>query len=412
MASERGWRLNCAIERDGNELLPPADVELAPGLNLVTGDNGSGKSSLLLGLAAPDELIAGHRLSPDIQAFRRQCLNRRLVSQDTRFQVIGPTLGHDLEITAQLRAEPAAALEAAMTAHWPLLPGFLPRRVGAVSRGELQRFVGAQSCSRPPSLLALDEPDGFLDEDGMNRLVEAVAAAARGPGGPSLILMTTHRRGEWERRLAGIALNHVGLPESRTAPGCTPAAANDSPVHPGAMLTRGMKVRIGRRTRRLSRNLELGSHRGTIVAGANGSGKTSLLRAIAGERSVARQCRFVPDWSADVGDVRTIAELGIKQGFADVLTGQRLEPNRPVACCSWGQRRILSMFEALSAARSFYIFDEPFAGLSQSMQRLVAAVLVDRIQAGAHVVLSSNRVDDPTAAMAGFDRIEIGEYLE
>jgi len=412
MPSRPHCSLKASVWRNGSTLLPSALIDLKPGLNLVTGDNGSGKSSLLLALAGPDDLLTKYRLSPDILAFRQKFHERRFLAQDTRLQVIGPTLGNDVEITALLRGMPCNQLEEDMSSIWEALPGFLSRRIGAVSRGELQRFVLAQASSRPPFFLALDEPDGFLDEAGMDKLVETVVRALGGDS-PATLLVATHRRDEWKRRLTGIEWNHIALPEgaARAQPFC-PEFSGDVVIQPGFSLHKGMKVRVGRRALRLRKDLELYGHQGTIVTGANGSGKTSLLRAIANERKISGYYRFVPDWSADIGDVRTAGELQLDPAFSGFLNYQGIEQSRPMAYCSWGQRRILSMFEALSMACPYYFFDEPFAGLSLPMQRMMAILFEQRAGRGSHVILSSNRADDPSGQMEGFDKILIGEYLE
>lgn len=411
MPNQPQCRLKSSVWRNGHALLPSASTELKPGLNLVTGDNGSGKSSLLLALAGPDDLLAKYELSSDILAFRERFRERRFLAQDTRLQVIGPTLGNDIEITSLLRALPCDALQADMSSVWEALPDFVSRRVGAVSRGELQRFVLAQASSRPPPVLALDEPDGFLDTAGMDKLVEVVVGMVD-EGERAILLVATHRRSEWECRLTGIKWNHISLPE-RTSSACySPEAPDDNVVSAGFRLRKGMRVKVGRRTRRLRKDLELSGHKGTIVRGQNGSGKTSLLRAIANDRTLSRACRFVPDWSADVGDVRIAGELRLDPAYLGFLDDQGIEPSRPVAYCSWGQRRLLSMFEALSMPRPYYIFDEPFAGLSDSMQRMLARTFAQKVGRGSHVILSSNRADDPSDAMAGFDRLAVGEYLE
>lgn len=412
MSSQPQCRLKSSVWRDGSALLSSVLIELRPGLNLVTGDNGSGKSSLLLALAGPDDLLTKYQLSPDILTFRHEFRERRFLAQDTRLQVIGPTLGNDIEITSLLRELPCRELQADISSVWEALPGFLSRRIGAVSRGELQRFVLAQASSRPPSVLALDEPDGFLDDAGMDKLV-ATAVRDLGGGSPAILLVATHRQGEWERRLTGIEWNHIALSEG--APGvkpCCPEVPDDVVIRSGFGFSKGMKVKVGSHARRLRKNLELYGHRGTIVTGMNGSGKTSLLRAIANERKISDHCRFVPDWSADIGDVRTVGELQLDPAFSGYLAHNGIEPSRPVAYCSWGQRRILSMFEALSMTCPYYIFDEPFAGLSLSMQRMMAMTFVRKVGCGSHVVLSSNRADDPSPQMEGFDKILIGEYLE
>lgn len=377
----------------------------------MTGDNGSGKSSLLFSLAAPSELLVRHRLAPDMIEFRKEFGASRFVDQDTRLQVIGPTLGNDIEITALIRDMACSQLEAEMTAVWTRVPEFVSRRTGSVSRGELQRFVMAQATSQPPVLLALDEPDGFLDSAGMDILVETVAAIASNRSPSSTVLIATHRRAEWEKRLAHEAWNHIELTRGDPSPALPRPSQRTDAVRASGRLKEGMKVKVGKHSHRLRRDIHLSAHRGTIVAGGNGSGKTSLLRAIANQRDISRQSRFVPDWSADVGDARTVGELRLDPDFRTYLLEHGIHDERPVSYCSWGQRRLLTMFEALSTPCLYYIFDEPFAGLSVQTQQLMASAFVQKTRDGAHVILSSNREDDPTDGMDCFDRIVIDEFL-
>jgi len=106
--------------------------------------------------------------------------------------------------------DPAAALGAlAALAEALDLSSFTRRGVLETSLGEQQRTAVARALVLAPRLAVLDEPTGHQDDDHVEQVVAALAAAARGG---TAVLVATHDRRVWE-----VADRVVRLDEGRIA---------------------------------------------------------------------------------------------------------------------------------------------------------------------------------------------------
>jgi zinc/manganese transport system ATP-binding protein len=188
------------------------------------------------------------------------------------------------------------------------------------------------------------------------------------------------------------------------------SARSGSPAGPVLSL-RGATLRFDRRT--LWQDLDLDVHPGEFIAvlGANGSGKTSLLRAIlgrqhlssgevlvAGEPVTAGNPRigYVPQQKlADEGTplrARDLVGLGIdgraygfwpsrgKRARVDRLladVGATAYANVPVSTLSGGEQQRLRVGQALASDPRLLLADEPLASLDLNNQRAISE-LIDR----------------------------------
>ncbi len=202
----------------------------------------------------------------------------------------------------------------------------------------------------------------------------------------------------------------------------------------GSLRVEGLAVRRGQR--RLFEGLSLGLSAGQAVAlnGANGAGKTSLLRAVAGllrpeagtvsfadgagapldpdearaegvhllghhdglksQRAAGEELRFWSDWlgGAEAGKARAI----------DVLDLQPLLP-LDVRVLSAGQRRRLALARLIVAPRPLWLLDEPMAPLDAARRERFGALMADHL-AGGGMILAA--VHDPLPLPAR--TVEIG----
>jgi heme exporter protein A len=181
LACRRGERLIFA----GLSLtLPPG------GALLLTGANGSGKSSLLRLLAtllapAAGRLIwAGAPVADDVGRYRAE------LHYVGHLDAIKPALGvrETLDFWAGIRDIAAPRIEAALDAFGLDRLADWPCRW--LSAGQRRRLALARLIAAPSPLWLLDEPTAALDADGEHRLVGAIEAH-RADGGR--VVVATHQ---------------------------------------------------------------------------------------------------------------------------------------------------------------------------------------------------------------------------
>jgi heme exporter protein A len=160
----------------------------------------------------------------------------------------------------------------------------------------------------------------------------------------------------------------------------------------------------------------LGAGEGLLLLGANGTGKTTLIRTIAGlmapsagsirleggnpERSLSEQCHYVGHRNGVKGTL-TVAEnarfwsrfLGGGPGDLDAalrafgLAGLR---DIPAAYLSAGQRRRLGLARVLLAQRPIWLLDEPTVSLDEAATQALTRVLAGHLAAGGLCVVATH----------------------
>ena len=180
------------------------------------------------------------------------------------------------------------------------------------------------------------------------------------------------------------------------------------------------------------RGADLSVAPGEIVAvlGGNGSGKSSLLWAIAGllparagrvwvegrrvdglpaERRAALGLGLLPQArrvlpTLTVGENLEMVELGVGRRDLAAVRARRREwlerfpalgarIDRPAASLSGGQQQLLAIGRAVSAGPRVLLLDEPSAGLSPGAAAECGAAFVELAAAGVAVVLVEQNVD-------------------
>jgi heme ABC exporter ATP-binding subunit CcmA len=167
-------------------------------------------------------------------------------------------------------------------------------------------------------------------------------------------------------------------------------------------------------------DLELHSSSLTVLVGANGAGKTSLLRLLAGliglnagEGSVLgldlatvdrRQLRRRVGWLGHEGsfyDDLTVAEnltFAAKSlerptdGLATVLERVELSARRDIVAkqLSAGQRRRLGLAWLILRRPELWLLDEPYASLDDEGRTFFDGLLSDVVERGATVIVSAH----------------------
>jgi ABC-type iron transport system FetAB ATPase subunit len=158
-------------------------------------------------------------------------------------------------------------------------------------------------------------------------------------------------------------------------------------------------------------DLALGDGACCVVTGPSGAGKSVLLRMIAdldpNEGSVAldgtrretipapawrRRVTYVPaesGWWAETVDEHFATTEGVEAGLAAL----RLPPEAlawPVARLSTGERQRLALLRALVQDPRVLLLDEPTSALDEETTRAVEAVLTQRLDRGAIILLVSH----------------------
>lgn len=187
---------------------------------------------------------------------------------------------------------------------------------------------------------------------------------------------------------------------------------------------RDVRVRRGGRFVLSGVDMKLEPGDALMVRGANGSGKTSLLRAAAGlapydgEVIFRRAVQII-----DPGYIRghELHLIGVEPGLSPRLTvaettdfqtefyaaepGEALKflglsafSDRKVGTLSSGQKRRLSLLRLLISPKALWLLDEPFAALDPAGQRLVRTLIEGHRARGGIVIMALHDVENLPSA--------------
>lgn len=165
-----------------------ADLEVEGGeIVAVLGGNGSGKSSLLWGIAGllrprRGRIVLDGRRVESMSADRRASLGLRLLPQSVRvFPSL--TVGENLDVVDLASRPPDGPRSRAKRTEWlerfPVLGDKLGQPAASLSGGEQQLLaIGRVLCTLPRALL-LDEPSAGLSPERATECAQAFTDAAR-----------------------------------------------------------------------------------------------------------------------------------------------------------------------------------------------------------------------------------------
>ncbi|WP_309135215.1 ATP-binding cassette domain-containing protein [Cellulomonas sp.] len=456
-----------------DDVLAGTDLDVRPGEHvLVLGASGSGKSTLLRTLAGvvPQQVdaqtwgrvqVAGRRVlapsgpgRPSVPTTTTAHLARDVgtLTQDPWAQLCLPTVTDEVASGLEHRGVPAAeidarvreALRAVGAAH------LADRRTATLSGGEGQRVALAAVLAARPRVLLLDEPTALLDPAG----AAGVARALRAAGGPDrTTLLVEHRLDEHDGAGPG---GTGGLPDRVVVLGARGHVVADGPTAdvlgdagghlaalgtwlpwaaelaasgarrladveaapvpsrgtpgPALLEARGLVVHRGGRRVLDGVSLAVRAGRVTAVVGLNGSGKSSLLLALAGllpadgvvrggraalvlqrpeQQLLARTVRDEVAWGprrAGARDAEARADAALARYGLTAVAGA--DPFR----LSGGQQRRLALASVTVCDHEVVLADEPTFGQDRATWRSCAVSLRGLADEGRGVVLVTHDV--------------------
>jgi heme exporter protein A len=208
-------------------------------------------------------------------------------------------------------------------------------------------------------------------------------------------------------------------------------------AHPGNLSLRALACERGERCLFSAINCELAAHTLLEVRGANGSGKTSLLRMLCGLLNPAAgsiqwqgteihalgehyraQLAYLGHASGVKDELTAVENLRFSASLASIpadtasaaaaLAWLGLEGHANQLCktLSQGQRRRVALARLrLSAARPLWILDEPFTALDARAVQLTQSLIESHLEQGGIVVLTTHQ--DVALKAPSVQRIEL-----
>ena len=419
--------------------LVEVNLELEPGLTLVVGPSGGGKSSMLRlfngliphfhgGRIGGTATVFGHDVSRT--ATRVLARDVGFVFQDPERQVVYGSVEREVAFGLENLGVGRSAMVLRVGAALERLglAGLRDRRVGTLSGGERQRVAIASVVAMAPRLVVLDEPTSELDASGEAAVLDACLDLA---SGGTAILIAEHRL---ERLVpvatsfVSVAAGHVDAPARRpilVGPPARLRPAGARSASPGDPAWSTDNLVVGPGGIPLVACGTLSGQPGEVLAltGANGRGKTTLLRAIAGllpplsgsvDRLPGRTAYLPQDPGALLHRPSLLAEVlwtlersaanrpGPARGHTELDAAGRAAlaefglaelAERDPRDLSAGERQRGALAVILAGNPAIALLDEPTRGMDELARRSLARVL-DRLRAeGCSVVVATHDRD-------------------
>lgn len=420
--------VSAEIERAGYageiSILRNIQLRINPGeAILITGPSGSGKSTLLFTITGVLKHLLGGSVygavSIDgvdplaIEGFDKLPEKVGFLMQDPERQLVFPTPLDEVSTLMEIHGlEYSDAIERARNILGNLgLRGREEAHVEDLSSGERRRLSIALSILHSPRLLILDEPSANLDPEGI-AMVREIVKKHRESGGAVLI---TEHKAHYFRDLVdrvytlkeggleeGYVEEDLGMDIDRCEGGSRDLEGGDHLLeissgvigYPGSIVLKNVDLYVGR---------------GEAVAliGPNGSGKTSLLKTIAGlaklidgdVRIYSKKIFYAPqnpdlvftEWSVE-GELRALSRR-MGRAFKDLVSTypwyDQVKRRNPLSL-SHGQRRLLELLIALNHGRDLLLLDEPTTGLDPRLYAFMTSWIKRYVEKGGSLIVATH----------------------
>ena len=410
------------------------DLDIVPGLTLVAGSSGGGKSTLLRlfdglvpqfhgGRISGSATVAG--LDPLRTPIPRLAQRVGLVFQDVETQSVYGVVEREIAFGLENAAMPRDAMhdrveEVLAELSIEHLRG---RRLTSLSGGERQLVQLASVLALRPELVALDEPTSQLDPSGAAAVLAACLVLAR--SGRAVVL-AEHRLETLLPAADRLLRVEDGRVEEKASvePSAGESPARQRRVGPGGSSTAWEMHGVaagpaGRAGAAVLESVSLAGASGEIVVlmGPNGSGKTTLLRTLAGlldplEGTVHRpegRTAYLPQ---NPGALLHLPTVRAEVALTLRRTGRSEPPDAMLAAfglaalgdryprdLSSGERQRAALAATLAGAPTLVLLDEPTRGMDTAARdSLVAAV--ELLAAGGSAVVVATHDETLAAALA------------
>lgn len=397
-------------KRQQQPLWPAINFELGAGeLAVISGPTGCGKSTLLQIMADLIEPSSGMVIAPEQVA---------LILQNPSIQVIREQLGPEVALALEARGidsqqMPKLARRALeqVGLDYPLEHG-----THALSHGQQYRLLIAAQLVVSPQLLLLDEPWAQLDDVGFCQLLQLIEQLRQ--QGMAVVICE-----HWSSPYANIdhksyRLDPLGLRLTQDANALPMAAsmplelATPRVTAKMVMSLNEPLLTLGEHKQLQCRQLRAYQGEFVVITGANGSGKSSLLNAIAGitpwqqGNSDAQSLHLVwqePSRQLCCHSVAAELQLGLTRlDLTETERQRRLNDTlaelgltdiaeRSPMTLSYGQQHLTAIASQLCLHPELLLLDDPFAGLDPLSQQRLLLALKQRCEAGSCIVMTSHR---------------------
>lgn len=405
---------------------------------VITGPTGSGKSTVLRGIAGLLSHVDGGEISGTVRVAgaerattppRDTARHVGVVLQNPRAAFASTRVRDEISLALELRGMPSASMKARVleVAERIGVSALLDRNLTTLSAGEAALVAIAAAVVDHPALLLVDEPLADLDTTARARVITVLNGLARDAG--VCVIVAEHRA----EALVPVAASWWSIDDGALVPGAAPSVSprpvelRESPEEPVDLppVLTATNLAVHRKGKPLVRDASLTLHRGEVVAlvGPNGAGKSSLLVALAlgesmGELNIydggtaeGARVALVPDASDDLFTRDTVAgELraaerrqarrkgGVQPALgsaASRLARLRGDVTIPIGDehprdLSAGERRILAIALQTMDDPQVLLIDEPTRGLDPAARAAVSAAIRAATAAGAAVLIATH----------------------